>query len=376
MSNLWVNTSELGIYSDTEFAYDAAKAASNLLWALSGRKYSGVTTVTERYMCASRTRAWGPSKQSTMADIVGGSIVNIPVNNFDFYDDMTSDGLSASSRLRLRGRPIIRIDAIRDRLGKVISPNAYTLVDHSTIQPVVGSTQFIPCDCEVTYTYGAEPPPLGRMAAKTLAMEFAKLWNGEDCALPQRVTNISRQGISYTVLDPQDFVDELRTGMYIVDLFLKSVNPDKARARSRVFTPDLPRARRATPKEPKLGVSVSDIAIFRDTSGYIENTLAYLNASFLQDAGWIPSVVISNYSNSKTYTLASGVTVSTINEVPSLRVTVKYSDAFPVLGMIDPGTWDLYASRTEFDITETVHIASGNLKITMVSTTINAFTLG
>lgn len=376
MSNLWVNTSELGVYSDTEFAYDAVKAASNLLWALSGRKYSGVTTVTERYVCASRTRAWGPSRKTTTADIVGGSVVNIPVNNFDFYDDMTSDGLSASSRLRLRGRPVIRVEAIRDRLGKVITPTAYTLVDHSTIQPVLGTTQFIPCDAEITYTYGAEPPPLGRLAAKTLAIEFAKLWKGEDCALPQRVTNISRQGISYTVLDPQDFVDELRTGMYTVDLFLKSVNPDKARARSRVFTPDLPRARRATPKEPKLGVSLSDITIIKNTEGSVENTLAYLNAAFLEGPGWIPYVVISNYDNNKTFTLQSGVTISTVSGVPSAKVTVTYKDAFPILGMIDPGTWDLYATRTQFNETETVHIASGNLKITMVSTTINAFTLG
>jgi len=36
--------------------------------------------------------------------------------------------------------------------------------------------------------------------------------------------------------------------MYVVDLFLKSVNPDKARAKARVFSVDVPRGRRYTPK--------------------------------------------------------------------------------------------------------------------------------
>jgi len=48
MSNLWITPEELGDYGNYEFSYEAAKAASNLLWAMSGRKYSGVATVTER----------------------------------------------------------------------------------------------------------------------------------------------------------------------------------------------------------------------------------------------------------------------------------------------------------------------------------------
>ena len=64
----------------------------------------------------------------------------------------------------------------------------------------------------------------------------------DECVLPQRVTPISRQGVSWTLLDPQDFLDNGRTGIYHVDLFLRTVNPDRARLRSRVFSPDLHRA--------------------------------------------------------------------------------------------------------------------------------------
>jgi hypothetical protein len=45
-------------------------------------------------------------------------------------------------------------------------------------------------------------------------------------------------------LDNQDFLDDLKTGVYAVDLFLRSVNPDKARVKSKVFSVDIPRGRR------------------------------------------------------------------------------------------------------------------------------------
>ena len=50
-SNLWTNVEDLGsTYADSDYAYDAVKTASYLLWGMSGRKYSGTTTVTERYV--------------------------------------------------------------------------------------------------------------------------------------------------------------------------------------------------------------------------------------------------------------------------------------------------------------------------------------
>jgi hypothetical protein len=96
----------------------------------------------------------------------------------------------------------------------------------------------------VTYTYGTGPPALGRIAAKALADQYIlAMSNSDECMLPQRVTQISRQGMSWTLLDPQDFLDKGRTGIYQVDLFLTTVNPDGARLRSRVFSPDIPRGK-------------------------------------------------------------------------------------------------------------------------------------
>ena len=378
MSNLWVSTSELGDYSDTEFSYDAAKAASYLLWVLSGRKYTGVTTVTERYVCASRTYQYGPASGTYTARLIDGDVHNLPMSRFDFYDDMTSDGLAVASRLRLRGRPVSKIHAIRDRAGNVIDPNRYYLVDHSTIQPVPG-VPWLPCNIEVTYSYGVEPPTMGKAAARMLAIEFARLWAGEDCNLPQRVTSISRQGVSYTVLDPQGFVDELRTGIYAIDLFLKAVNPDKAKNKARVFSPDVARGRRLTPKEPKYGVSPIDLTIVRDGIGTMTTPLSYLNAEFLIDeTGWIPELILYNYSGSKSLTLPS-TAVQIDEESETLQISMSYAQAFPILGFVEPGTWQLYASRPSVEDpteTETVDVGTGNVKITMATNTIQAFTIG
>ena len=91
-----------------------------------------------------------------------------------------------------------------------------------------------------------------KMAVLEFAGQFVKAVEcpGE-CKLPERITSVSRQGVSFQVFDPQDFMNEGRTGLYTVDIFLKSVNPDRAQKRARVFSPDMPQAHRKT--YPRVG---------------------------------------------------------------------------------------------------------------------------
>jgi|694.fasta_scaffold07256_6 hypothetical protein len=372
MTNLWVSTSDLGSYSDSEFSYDAAKVASQLLFQLSGRKYSGVTTVTERYVCATRGHNYGLARGTTTAALVNGDVQNIPLTAYDFYET-ASDGITTGSRLRLRGKPVTKVHAIRDHLGEIINPNYYYLSDHSVIQPVRG-VPWRPCNVEVTYTYGVEAPAMGKMAARMLAIEFCKMWSGEDCELPQRVTSIARQGVSYTILDPQEFVAQGRTGIYFVDLFLKSVNPDGAKNRARVFSPDLARARRLTPKDDKLVKSIQDITITDGNYGSVAITYDYLNAWWLLDGtGWIPKITINDWSNTRSRDLGEG-SVLLLEEENAVQINVQYEDALAIAGLVDPGTWDMYASRPSIEYEgqiETVYVASGNLRIRMSTPQLN-----
>lgn len=281
------------------------------------------------------------------------------------------------------------------------------------------------------------------------------MWNNDDdCQLPQRITSVSRQGVSYTILDSQEFIDDLRTGLYVVDMFLKSVNPDKARAKARVFTPDVPRARRYTVKELKLPVSDMDLNITPAGTGVVDVALESINAAFLtQELGWSPYITVRNYSENTSVTLdtvvetddptpaaitltyksltdgialmttatdhalvpgasitvtgvdatfngtytvtntptdttftytknstnvASAVTTGTVTAATDDRmtITVHYNDVLKTIGKIDPGTYDLYAQRTAGNTVETVYIASGNVRVALASSVINAYTLG
>ena len=368
-TSLWVQPEELGDYANTEFAQEACETASYLLWSMSGRKFSGETVVTERYTCVLRNNRMGPSSRTNSPVLFGGDVYNIPSGDYDEYSELTSDGLSPESRIRLRGRPVTKIHSIRNKVGTFLDPSQYYLVDHSTIHIVPG-TAWTPCNVEITYSYGSLPPVAGRMAARTLALEFAKLWAGdEDCALPQRITSVSRQGVSYTILDQQDFLDELKTGLYVVDLFLKSVNPDKARAKARVFSPDQPRARRYTPKSAVYTADATkDITINRSASGTVTMTLASLDAGFLlSEPDWVTSIAIRNWSQTKSATLGATYAVVTDAATDTITLTIPYANAIGTLGMADPGSYDLYATRPDLEnpeIDEVVLITSANLKIT------------
>jgi hypothetical protein len=97
----------------------------------------------------------------------------------------------------------------------------------------------------VTYTYGADPPTPGILAAKVLAGELALAMAQLDNALPQRVTSVNRQGVTVAVVDAMDFLKTGNTGLYEVDLFIKAYNPHGARRYPRVWSPDRGRARRS-----------------------------------------------------------------------------------------------------------------------------------
>lgn len=228
MSNLWVIPEELGDYADSEYAYEACKMASYLMWALSGRKFSGLNTVTEHYAPLTRT--------VDNTEFFIQSQVPWAVNSaLPFSDTVPIDDL------HMRGLPVQSITSISYADGTVVGPDRYVLLDKRWIHFKDNVTRPV----NITYTFGVAPPTAGRMAARYLAEQFAKQWAGDaECELPDRVTSVTRQGVSFTVLDNQEFIQDLRTGVYSVDLFLKSVNPDTARARSKVFSPDIQRGRR------------------------------------------------------------------------------------------------------------------------------------
>lgn len=365
MSNLWVTTDELGEYSESDYAYDAVKTASYLLWGLSGRKFTGTTTVTERYVStADPYLGAGGSKLSYSPTLIDGMVENIPGGGRGRFshNDFLGDGTSALQRVRLRGRKVIKIHNLRDFKGNIIDPDTYFLSDHSTVFGTPNA-KWTSANVEVTYTYGSPPPQAGRAAARILATELVKLYENDDtCALPQRVTSVARQGVSYTVLDNQDFIDELKTGIYAVDLFLRVANPDKARARARVFSPDVARARRITGESPAFELSALDLYFNQDggTNIYYTNELG---ADFLSDdSSWVIAAVVSNYTNTITKTLDTAAFYDDVEG--TIRLSATYAELLSILGTRDPGTLDLFASRPSLgnpEVDEVINILTSNV---------------
>jgi hypothetical protein len=101
----------------------------------------------------------------------------------------------------------------------------------------------------VTYNYGIDPPPAGRLACVELAVEFGRA-SADDpdqaCRLPQRVQSVTRQGLTYEAIDPMEFLPEGLTGLTAVDMWIRSVNPYGRKAAATCWSPDLPRARSAS----------------------------------------------------------------------------------------------------------------------------------
>lgn len=239
----WITVDELEDPS-SPYAQEAVEAASFVLWLLSARKYGGARTTTEVY-CQIGLNDIGlqypvadPGFRGYMIwpEIRAGTITNM-------IGGCGCSSCGCTHLLRLRGGPVLSIQSasIGDRL---LTADEIAIYDYSHIS-IGASRCWNSCDdVEVTYTYGAPPPALGKIAARDLANQYVLAQSGSDeCALPERVTQVSRQGVSWTLLDPQDFLDNGRTGLYRVDLFLRAVNPDKARLRARVFSPDIPRAK-------------------------------------------------------------------------------------------------------------------------------------
>lgn len=92
----------------------------------------------------------------------------------------------------------------------------------------------------ITYGRGLEVPAEGEIAAGVLALEMAKaLCNDSSCQLPQRVQNISRQGVTTVLLDSFEELSQGRTGLWLVDSWTTSINGNynKVSSGTGVYTP-------------------------------------------------------------------------------------------------------------------------------------------
>ena len=95
------------------------------------------------------------------------------------------------------------------------------------------------CDPEVisvTYEFGVPLGELGTIAYWEVACEMLQGVTTGECDITSNAVSITRQGVTVNTQ-----ASDGRTGLTIPDAWLDVVNPNKLRARPRVYSPDLPR---------------------------------------------------------------------------------------------------------------------------------------
>lgn len=207
--------------STAEAAYDdAARAASDVLFELSGRQFPGECERTVRPCEAQRCPPTDPC------------------------------GCCWVSRILLAGYPVIQVSEVLID-GETVDPSGYRLDAHRWLvrMPDADGLRVAWPGCQrldlddtepdtfaVTYTWGATVPLLGQQAAAELACQLAAVASGGECDLPAGTTKVTRQGIT---VDLDKFGAAL-VGLPLTSLFLATYNPSGLRRRPALVTPDLP----------------------------------------------------------------------------------------------------------------------------------------
>lgn len=231
---------------DEEIQTTSLEVATDIIWRLSGMQFG---------LCDVLLRPCGrPCMGSSYADaysayggmwmrpsVIGGSWFNISCG---CPSDCDCDGVHG---VVLPAPAVSVTEVLMD--GEILEADSYALVNGVLVRS--GGSQWPICQdmtlpttepdtWQVTYVQGRPVPAGGNLAAGALACELAKACTGGKCRLPDRITDITREGVSMTFLDPQDFLTNGRTGIREIDQWLAAVNPFTQRSPAKVWSPDLP----------------------------------------------------------------------------------------------------------------------------------------
>ncbi len=207
---------------------DALQLATDVLFHLTGRRYTGVCTDAYRptgCACARRDEhCWGPP-QIRLPNFPAVAITSVTIDG---------DVLGAENYRLDDGRFLVRLDG-----------DAWPCCQDMRLAVTEDRTM------QIVYTYGVAPPVGGKRAAIALAREYLYAWAPDQavrakCRLPKRVTNISRQGETMVLIDPLDLIEKGMTGIAEVDQWVGALRTGDARRPSTVLVPGQRRSSRRT----------------------------------------------------------------------------------------------------------------------------------
>lgn len=207
----------------------AENLAVQVLWALSGRQY-GVCPVIARPCPQGYPYPYGYLIGGPLVVWDGANWRNVLCGCGPTCDWRAPTVVHLGSRVGLPVREVLEVVIG----GELIDPSEYRLEGDLLYRiaapwPQQDLTRPLdePGTWSVTFTRGT-PPPLGTAKlVGQLAAEFLAACNGGKCRLPRRVQTVTRQGVTYQMVDPTDIYETGRTGIPEIDLWLSSVNPHR-----------------------------------------------------------------------------------------------------------------------------------------------------
>lgn len=93
---------------------------------------------------------------------------------------------------------------------------------------------------QVAYARGAATPQSLLNATAILACNLGLAIKGAACALPQRMTSLTRQGVTAEFIQQAADIDQFTTGINEVDMVIRALNPGRRTRPPVVLSPDLP----------------------------------------------------------------------------------------------------------------------------------------
>ena len=250
----WATLDDIGepcssLSMSADLMQNALYTASDVLFNLTGRRWPGVCSDSIRPIAQWRQHdgppRWWPSTSSSTSGWCS-------CNRSQQYGCATVPEISLPGHPVLSASIVVRID------GVTLDPSQYRLDDHHKLVRIDGEGW--PCCQDLTaddatdlhtfavdYDFGLAPPIGGVFAAAELACQMALSRdpvNSGACALPKRITSITRQGETITILDPLHVFDDGKTGIPSIDLWIASERYGAKSRRSAVLLPGRQRVAR------------------------------------------------------------------------------------------------------------------------------------
>ena len=222
----------------------AAEAASDLLFELSARIYAGE--------CGPRTvRPWCDSCWCGYQILSRGYVIGPWDYGYPLYLCDSCLIACSPSLIKLAGVPVREIDEVLID-GDVVDPSLYTIWNDRYLKRLDSAhwpmaQNLTLSDTEdhtfsITYTYGADPPELGQMAAAQLGCQiYASCPDGSgECVLPAGTTRVIQQNVVEEKLAFTQWAFQAgrwQTGLGLVDMFLNAYNPAGIKRRPTFWRP-------------------------------------------------------------------------------------------------------------------------------------------